>query len=362
MDDSTKDVTSTDYTCSQDWEVKNDEVEPPSRGMPDLSATLGDRKDAPFNRQSTELPPELRVKLRKLDRLEGKYQDLLKAYRFAHARVQKIDPFEASLRENTPLTSINDPDAFLEYINQITLKSNLVLDELKVVTTDRESYRKRFHDAEKELLALKDEVSMLDQQKQASTPLVQHQLSPNQSCQISNTQDIADSTADKPKTHATSPSLPTSPRIPSFSLFPTKSKAVISQSDGKGEEAGEEFFSYDSELPQLQAEMQERESKLVGLQKEVAILQRDLSVARESTGVMVQNLEDATQQLHAIRDANEQHELARSELQMRIECLQRENSALTSENAAAKHDSHILRSQIAEIQEKCSEKMRLLHL
>ena len=58
-----------------------------------------------------DLPTEVRVKLRKLDRMESKYTGLLKAYRTAQARIQAVESFEASLRENTPLANINDPNA-----------------------------------------------------------------------------------------------------------------------------------------------------------------------------------------------------------------------------------------------------------
>jgi hypothetical protein len=106
-----------------------------------------------------ELPTEVRVRLRKLDRLESRYQDLLKAYRTAHAKVSLIEPFEASLRENTPSTSIQDPRALVEYLNQINLKGDMVLDELKRVTSERDDFKKKFEQSEQTTSELKNELN-----------------------------------------------------------------------------------------------------------------------------------------------------------------------------------------------------------
>ena len=85
----------------------------------------------------------------------------MKAYRVAHARVTSIEPFEQSLRENTPLTSIADPGALLEYLNQITLKGDMVVDELKRVSTERDEYKKKLEEAEKSAKDAWDEVAGL---------------------------------------------------------------------------------------------------------------------------------------------------------------------------------------------------------
>ena len=80
-----------------------------------------------------EIPPEVQTRLRRLDKLEPKYVTLLSSYRIAHARVGAIETFEASLREYTPLTSINDASAFVEYLGQLNVKSDMLMEELKRV-------------------------------------------------------------------------------------------------------------------------------------------------------------------------------------------------------------------------------------
>ena len=160
--------------------------------------------------------------------------ELLKAYRMAHSRVLSIEPFEAALRENTPLTSIGEPKAFTEYLNQSTLKSDMVMDELKRVTGEREEFRKKFEEAEKATQDALAEVAGL-KEKKAETET---------------------KGADKPDETETS----------------------------------EEFFSFENEVPRLEGELKTKQEEVDNLKAEVERLKRDMSVTRESTEGMVQNL------------------------------------------------------------------------
>ena len=60
--------------------------------------------------------------------------DLLTNYRRAHEHVKAIEPFEATLREHTSLTSISDPGALVEFLNQRSLQSDMVMQEFKKVS------------------------------------------------------------------------------------------------------------------------------------------------------------------------------------------------------------------------------------
>ncbi len=334
-------------------EGQNSEVWATLAGGPEIRTSTEDGQAATAAQRNAELPTEVRVRLRKLGRLESKYQELLSAYRVAHARVQTIEPFEASLRENTPLTSISDPSALLEYLNQITLKSDMVLDELKRLTTERDDYCKRFNESEKGRQALKDEVLKLKQQEQDSDATAQQPVSPRQSHDFSNARGSGNSTAaDRASVKSPTPSM--SSRIPSFSLFSPKSKAVKSPREEK--ETTEEFFSYDNELPRLETELRERQTEIAGLKQQVSILQRDLSVARESTEGMVRSLESATRELHVHRDADEKHESARRELQIKVEGLEQEVSALTSDPKSVSHNDSNLNSEMADMKAILEEK------
>ncbi|CAK4034130.1 hypothetical protein D0863_07982 [Lecanosticta acicola] len=106
--------------------------------------------------EEEDLPLDVRQKLAKLDTLTARYQDLLRNYRTAHAHVASIEPFEATLREHTPLTSISDPGALVEFLNQRSLQSSMVLDELKKVSEqhkqalkERDELKTKLEEAEK---------------------------------------------------------------------------------------------------------------------------------------------------------------------------------------------------------------------
>jgi chromosome segregation ATPase len=324
-----------------------------AEAVPEIGSAMDNGEAATTAQRAGELPTEVRVKLRKLERLESKYQELLKAYRTAHARVQTIEPFEASLRENTPLTSINDPSALLEYLNQITLKSDMVLDELKRVAAERDDYRKKSDESQKDIQALRDEISKLKQPEGNADSIAGQPLSPRQSYDVSNVRDSTGATAVDSAQSVKSPTPSTSSRLPSFSLFSPKSKAAKSPSVEK--ETTEEFFSYDDELPRLEVELRERQNDITVLTKQVSTLQGDLSVARESTEGMVQSLEAATRELHSLRDATEKHEYARSELQLKIEDLEREKSSRTSQATAASQEEPSLVAQVAELKAALEE-------
>ncbi|KAI1419746.1 hypothetical protein F5Y12DRAFT_720343 [Xylaria sp. FL1777] len=178
------------------------------------------------------LAPEVKVKLRRLNRLEATYVDLLRSYRIAHSRVAVIDRFERALRENTPLNTIKEPDAFVEYMYQLNLQSDMVVKELKRVSADKDGQQKRLADSEKEIATLRYEIATLEAAK-----------------------------GDKPA-------------------------APLDEADGKAAERGvegEDMFSYDDEIPKLQAELLSKDEQIAKLTSEVDTLKRDLTVGKETS-------------------------------------------------------------------------------
>jgi chromosome segregation ATPase len=314
--------------------------------VPEAGTRMGARVGQTDPQRSGDISTKVRIKLRKAERLEAKYHELLGAYRVAHARVQTIEPFEASLRENTPLTSINDPGALLEYLNQMTLKSDMVLDELKRVAAERDNYRKKFDESKQESQSLKDGISKLNQQQPISEPAAELQKSPPLLSDLSIARKSASGTATGSTTSAKSRIPPTSSPTPSVSLFSPKSQALKSPQEEK--ETGEEIFSYDNELPLLEAELRERVAEISDLKEQASTLRGDLSVARESTEGMVQSLEAATRELHALRDVNENHDSARKELQMKLESLEQKVKCLTSHRTVVTQEDCTLGYQMME--------------
>ncbi|GAP86679.1 putative viral a-type inclusion protein repeat protein [Rosellinia necatrix] len=82
------------------------------------------------------------------------YGDLLRSYRIAHSR---IEPFERALREHTPLSSIKQPAAFVEYLTQLNQKNDMVMQEMKRVSAERDVLKKQNDEVDKRLVSLQEE-------------------------------------------------------------------------------------------------------------------------------------------------------------------------------------------------------------
>ena len=220
----------------------------------------------PVTDDADELPQEVQLKLRKLQKLESRYHDLLRSYRIAHTRVSAIEPFETALREHTPLASIAEPSAMIEYLSQINLKGEMVMDELKRVSGDRDSLKVKLEGAEKKLKEAHDEAAGLRKEREA--------------------QAIEKESAGKAK-------------------------------DPSAEKDGDnDFFSYEDEMPRLQEELEEQSRKVETLTEENAALKKDLEEARSSHEKLIEtNAESAKTQ----GDVNDKVESRGLDLQQRLD-------------------------------------------
>ena len=241
-----------------------------------------------------------------------------------------IEPFENALRENTPLTSINDSNSLVEYLNQINLKGHMVLDELKKVSNDRDSYKQQLDEAEKRTKEAWDEVANLRGKKVSKERSEESEKKANGSFSEDD-----DAEGDNDPLGAASPRpLPLSLKSPTLSvrgmsLFLPKSKFGSPRS----QQGSEDLFSYDGEVPKMENELQERKIQIGELEHEVKSLKGDLAVTRESTQSMVQSLEEATRELNGLRDSKERSE---SEIKDRQESLERARSDLQAAEAKLK--------------------------
>lgn len=229
---------------------------------------------------------------------------MLKFYRRAHAQALSIEPFEKSLRENTPLTSISDPAALPEYLNQLNLKSDMLLDELKRVSTERDKFKEESVQADQRTKEAWDEVANLRKQGDISRSVEPFD---DQKSGLRLNENFHSLVEDDPlptslKEQSNSTKSPTG-SLTSLPVFSPKSKPVKSPAAHEDEE---DFFSYDSELPRLESELKNRQNEVDELQVEVKKLKGDLSVARESTQSMVGTLEEATRELQALRERKDQ--------------------------------------------------------
>lgn len=206
------------------------------------------------------------------------------------------------------MTSISDPNAFVEYLNQVNLKGDMVLDELKRVSSERDTFKQMLGEAERSAKEAWDEVAnlrSLDASKpddEGSGKLANGSRSDDEAL----VQEIADGDplgviAKSPPASIQSPTI----SVPGMSLFSPKQNPVDTP---KARQGSEDLFSYDGEIPRLENELQDRQAKIGALEDESKILKRDLAVTRESTQSMVQTLEEATRELISLRDSKDRSE------------------------------------------------------
>jgi chromosome segregation ATPase len=280
-----------------------------------------------------DLPPEVRARLRKLEKLEKTYPELLRSYRIAHSRATSIEPFERALKENTPLTSIKDPEALIEYLNQVNLRNDMVMEELKRVTAEKDTYKRKADDAEKELVVLKEEVAALKAAKSPSTPGEHGKDSEATSAEASGTAEAQKS--------------PVSRVLEVFSPKQKPSGPSTSQDGGDKED----FFSYDNEIPQLQAELSKKSEEVEKLQGEVRNLKDELSLVKEHSAGLVESLENATRELSETRDAA----AVKASFETQLEARNTEISALTERLDKAHSKLRDVEAQLEEAKREAAE-------
>ena len=174
----------------------------------------------------------------------------------------------------------------------------MVLDELKRVSAERDGFRSKLAEAERSAKEAWNEVAGLkgktDSEKaQAdSAQLRAHNLGNGS---IQDSLGSSDTTSRSSTAHKSEDaSSPISSSVPK-----------VEQADVQPE--SEDFFSYDRELPRMEADLKERDTTIESLKRDISNLQGDLAVARESTESMVQTLENTMRELHTLRESNDRH-------------------------------------------------------
>lgn len=175
--------------------------------------------------------------------------ELLRAYRKAHARNSTIEPFESRLRESTPLTSINDPGAFVEYLSQLNIRGDMVMEELRTVSRDRDEIKGELDNAERRLREAFDEATQL-----RSTRHPQEDSDDGHK-RIPDKNHRQDESASRP---------------------PKLETKTVQSGQGEKEIKSEDVFSVDDELPQLQSELSEQRKRISDLESQKETFARDL--------------------------------------------------------------------------------------
>jgi len=151
------------------------------------------------------------------------------------------------------LVSISEPGAFVEYLNQLTLRGDMVMDELKRVTSDRDDYKKKFEEAQKQAATAQEELTKLKSDATRSP------IEPSgEAITVSST----DAGSPEPK-----PASIKSPVSSVLGIFSPKQGAQVIPEENR--DASESFFSYDEEIPQLQADSKAKSAEIFDLKAEV---------------------------------------------------------------------------------------------
>lgn len=261
------------------------------------------------------------------DILPPLHPELLRSYRIAHGRATSIEPFERALREITPLTSIKDPEALTEYLTHLNLKGDMVMDELKRVSTEKEDFRKKYDAADKEIAELKEKVASFEAAKPA----------PEAIGVDANTKIEKEEVGTQ-----TSPTVSTvkSPVQSVLGIFSPKQKPV--KDEDAVPEGSEDLFSYDNEIPQLQADVEAKNKEIEKLKSEVTHLRTELETAKENSAGLAENLEKASREVSDSRDDS----AAKESLQTQVSARDIEIKTLTERLGKSEEQLKDLQAQL----------------
>ena len=193
----------------------------------------------------------------------------------------------------------------------MVLKGDMVLDELKRVSSERDSYKQKIAEAEQKTKEAWDEVAGLRKPEP--------RIKPNDDARMTSPTDgreLRENLDGDPLGIVVPPGTPSiksrKGSLASLSIFSPKSKPAGSPTM---EEKPDDLFSFDRELPRMEAEIQEKQGRIDQLQDEVKGLKGDLAVTRESTQSMAECLETATRDLNVLREGKHNTELELEEQQ-----------------------------------------------
>lgn len=195
----------------------------------------------------------------------------------------------------------------------------MVMQELKRVTADKDELQKKCSEAEEKAKKLEDEVTAL---KYATPADSKAEEAPT----------LNEGLDDKPSDASDKVKSPVASVIGMFS--PRQKPQEATDKDDSGD-----LFSYEDEVPQLQAEIASKTEEIEKLKGEVETLQQELSTAKENSSGLAESLENVTRALGESRDASAIFEARQNALEAR----NKEIAALNNElnKALEKRSSEI---------------------
>jgi chromosome segregation ATPase len=163
-------------------------------------------------------------------------------------------------------------------MNQEKSSRDMIMEEFRRVTSERDDYKKKLEESEKQ-----------------REELVSQWTSITGDGNVTTTEKGDSSSIDTPSALVKSPMS----SVLGLGIFSPKQKT---QPTSDNKDVSEEFFSYDEEIPTLQAEVKEKAAEIEGLRSRVSTLETDLTVAQDKSSTLLENLEKTTWELQESKE------------------------------------------------------------
>lgn len=102
---------------------------------------------------NSDLPKEIQAKLKKFEKYEQKYPLLLNAYKNEKLKSEQFDKVQQILTENTPIASTDDHESLITFFQNVEMKTTMLNDEIKRLTTEQSENQKKIQELESKLEA-----------------------------------------------------------------------------------------------------------------------------------------------------------------------------------------------------------------
>lgn len=102
---------------------------------------------------NSDLPKEIQAKLKKFEKYEQKYPLLLNAYKNEKLKSEQFDKVQQILTENTPIASVDDHESLITFFQNVEMKTTMLNDEIKRLTTEQSENQKKIQELESKLEA-----------------------------------------------------------------------------------------------------------------------------------------------------------------------------------------------------------------
>ncbi|KAI0400911.1 hypothetical protein F4802DRAFT_582789 [Xylaria palmicola] len=122
--------------------------------------------------QDVEMPSYVKLKLKRLEKLENNYQEVLRCYKIAHLQIKN---FERALQENTPVSSIKDTAGLLDYINQFIRQNDMTSQELRRISAEKDEYQDKFDVCNSQLTMIREKMAALEASAQDDPAVQPHE-------------------------------------------------------------------------------------------------------------------------------------------------------------------------------------------